>query len=114
MKAIRRLLKTGLIIGLTLAAALAAAGALAKTVEISFVLVNDIYLMNVQLMADGKRRGGFALLAAVVQTERAKAHAEKRHVIFAHSGDTISPALMSGIDQGAHIITLTNMMPPDI
>jgi 2',3'-cyclic-nucleotide 2'-phosphodiesterase (5'-nucleotidase family) len=35
-------------------------------------------------------------------------------VIFAHAGDTLSPSLMSGLDRGAHIITLTNMIPPDI
>ena len=36
------------------------------------------------------------------------------HVLFAHGGDTLSPSLMSGIDRGAHIITLTNLVPPDI
>ena len=61
-------------------------------------------------MPDGKRRGGFARLAAVVKAERAKGG----HVIFAHAGDTLSPSLMSGIDHGAHIMTLTNMVTPDI
>ena len=65
-------------------------------------------------MPDGKRRGGFARLAAVVKAERAKARATGGHVIFAHGGDTLSPSLMSGIDRGAHIITLTNLIPPDI
>ena len=74
------------------------------------MLVNDIYQMDDQLMADGQRRGGFARLAAVVKAERAKG----RYVVFAHAGDTISPSLMSGIDQGAHIIKLTNMIPPDV
>ena len=41
-----------------------------------------------------------------MKAERAKGG----HVIFAHGGDTLSPSLMSGIDQGAHIITLTNMV----
>jgi 5'-nucleotidase / UDP-sugar diphosphatase len=77
---------------------------------VSFILTNDIYLMSDQLGADGKRRGGFARLAAVVKAERAKGG----HVIFAHGGDTLSPSLMSGFDRGAHIITLTNMIPPDI
>ena len=61
-------------------------------------------------MADGKRRGGFARLAAVVKAERAKGG----HVVFAHGGDTLSPSLMSGIDQGAHIMALTNALKPDI
>src|SRR5262249_41313339 len=82
----------------------------AAAARITFVLVNDIYLMSDQLMSDGKRRGGFARLAAVVKAERAKGG----NVIFAHGGDTLSPSLMSGIDQGAHIMTLTNLIPPDI
>ena len=106
MIAIRRILAVCLVI----ACAAAAEAAPAKTVKITFVLVNDIYQMDDQLMADGQRRGGFARLAAVVKAERARG----RHVVFAHAGDTISPSLMSGIDQGAHIIKLTNMMPPDV
>ena len=66
--------------------------------------------MSDQAMPDGKRRGGFARLAAIVKAERAKGG----HVIFAHAGDTLSPSLMSGLDRGAHIITLTNLIPPDI
>jgi 2',3'-cyclic-nucleotide 2'-phosphodiesterase (5'-nucleotidase family) len=41
-------------------------------------------------------------------------HAKGGHVVFAHGGDTLSPSLMSGIDQGAHIIALTNAIKPDI
>jgi 5'-nucleotidase / UDP-sugar diphosphatase len=77
---------------------------------ITFLLTNDIYVMNEQVMSDGKARGGFARLAAVVKGERAKGG----HVIFAHGGDTLSPSLMSGLDRGAHIIALTNMIRPDI
>jgi 2',3'-cyclic-nucleotide 2'-phosphodiesterase (5'-nucleotidase family) len=82
----------------------------AQTTNITFILVNDIYQMSDQLMADGKRRGGFARLAAVVKAERAKGG----HVIFAHAGDTLSPSLMSGFDRGEHIIALTNLIPPDV
>ena len=80
----------------------------------TFVLVNDIYLMSDTMMPDGKRRGGFARLAAVVKAERARADAAGAQAIFAHAGDTLSPSLMSGIDQGASIMTLTNMVRPDI
>ena len=45
------------------------------TARITFILVNDIYLMADELMPDGQRRGGFARLAAVVKAERAKASA---------------------------------------
>ena len=34
--------------------------------------------------------------------------------MLAHGGDTLSPSLMSGVDQGAHILNLTNMLKPDI
>src|SRR5215813_5171003 len=86
----------------------------AESSRVTFLLVNDIYLMGDQLMPDGKRRGGFARLAAVVKAERAKARTTGSHVILAHGGDTLSPSLMSGIDKGAHIIALTNLVAPDI
>src|SRR5215212_10382839 len=82
----------------------------AESTHVTFILVNDIYQMSDQPGADGQRRGVFARLAAVVKAERAKGG----HVIFAHGGDTLSPALMSGVDQGAHIIALTNAIKPDI
>jgi 2',3'-cyclic-nucleotide 2'-phosphodiesterase (5'-nucleotidase family) len=93
-----------------LAVGLLSAPAGAATATVTFLLVNDIYLMSAQKMADGKERGGFARLAAVVKAERASG----RHVIFAHGGDTLSPSLMSGLDHGASILTLTNMVRPDI
>jgi len=81
---------------------------------VTFVLFNDFYLMGEQPFPDGKHRGGFARLAAVVNTERARAAAEGRNVIVAHGGDTLSPSVMSGLDRGAHIVALTNMIAPDI
>src|SRR4051812_22775619 len=99
-----------LVAALFLAAVALAAPAQAETAKITFLLVNDIYLMGETRMPDGKSRGGFARLAAVVKAERQKGGP----VIFAHAGDTLSPSLMSGIDRGEHIITLTNMVPPDI
>jgi 5'-nucleotidase/UDP-sugar diphosphatase len=106
MSAIRRLAAAFVV----LAAALLVSQAWAQTTRITFLLVNDIYLMSDQAAPDGQRRGGFARLAAVVKAERAKGG----HVIFAHAGDTLSPSLMSSVDRGAHIVTLTNMIPPDI
>jgi 5'-nucleotidase/UDP-sugar diphosphatase len=107
MTAIRRRTVT---FGLAAAALMPPRLARADSTKITFVLTNDIYQMGETLMADGKRRGGFARLAAVVKAERAKGG----HVVFAHGGDTLSPSLMSGVDQGAHIITLTNAIKPDI
>lgn len=82
----------------------------AQTTKVTFVLVNDIYIMGDQAMPDGRRRGGFARLAAVVKAERARAKADGGHVIVAHAGDTLSPSLMSGLDRGEHIIALSNMI----
>src|SRR4051794_14989749 len=82
--------------------------------DVTFVLFNDFYLMAEQPFPDGKVRGGFARLGAVVKAERARAHSEGRTVIVAHGGDTLSPSVMSGFDQGAHIMALTNMIAPDI
>src|SRR5262245_14516709 len=71
-------------------AALASAGpaaaesAAAQTTRVTFILVNDIYIMGDQAMPDGRRRGGFARLAAIVKAEREKAEATGGHVIFAH------------------------------
>jgi 2',3'-cyclic-nucleotide 2'-phosphodiesterase (5'-nucleotidase family) len=78
--------------------------------RVTFVLVSDIYLMSDQPAPDGQLRGGFARLASVVKAERAKGG----NVLFVHAGDTLSPSLMSSIDRGEHIMTLTNMIRPDI
>jgi 5'-nucleotidase / UDP-sugar diphosphatase len=113
MHLITRRVATGLLLvpftGIRLAGSAPAGGT-----RVTFILVNDIYLMADTVMADGQRRGGFARLAAVVKAERAKARDAGGHAIFAHGGDTLSPSLLSGIDHGAHIITLTNLVPPDI
>jgi 5'-nucleotidase/UDP-sugar diphosphatase len=93
-----------------LIAILCASSAGAETARITFILVNDIYLMADQMLPDGERRGGFARLAAVVRAERARG----TNVIVAHAGDTLSPSLMSGLDRGERILTLTNLIAPDI
>lgn len=91
---------------LSFAAALVLAGpALAETVTLTFVQTNDI-----DRMEEENGRGGFARLAAVVKAERARGGP----VFFVHSGDTISPSLLSGIDRGAHIIDILNHMGVDV
>lgn len=79
--------------------------AAAETVDVTFLLVNDIYKMS-----GNEDRGGFARLAAVARAERAKGG----NLLYVHAGDTISPSLMSGFDQGEHVISLLNVVPPDI
>ena len=91
-------------IGLVAFAALVAGQVIAAPVTITFVQTNDIDRME---ELDG--RGGFAKLAAVVEAERAKGP-----TLFVHSGDTISPSLLSGIDKGVHIIDILNQMKVDV
>ena len=77
----------------------------ADSVQFTLVLVNDIYKMG-----EEKGRGGFARLAGIVAAERARS----KNVLVFHAGDTLSPSLMSGFDQGAHIIELLNVSKPDV
>ncbi|WP_406854845.1 bifunctional UDP-sugar hydrolase/5'-nucleotidase [Alsobacter sp. KACC 23698] len=89
-------------------AILAQGAALAQTaagpVKVTFVLTNDVYVMS-----EEKGRGGMARLAAVVKAEREK----NPNTLFVHAGDTLSPSLMSGFDQGAHMIEFLNAMKLD-
>ncbi|MBN9016202.1 MAG: bifunctional metallophosphatase/5'-nucleotidase [Rhizobiales bacterium] len=84
-------------------ASLLSTAALAETVTLRFVQTNDI-----DRMQEEKGRGGFARLAAVIGAERAEGP-----TFFVHSGDTLSPSLLSGIDKGAHIIDILNQMGVD-
>ena len=72
MRLITRRVATGLLLVPFAPIRIARAEPAAATTRITFVLVNDIYLMSDEMMSDGKRRGGFARLAAVVKAERAK------------------------------------------
>ncbi len=103
MIALATIRPAGALRGAILAAVLAAtlpAAAFAETVTLRFVQTNDI-----DRMEEAKGRGGFARVAAVVEAERAKGP-----TFFVHSGDTLSPSLLSGIDKGAHIIDILNQM----
>ena len=60
--------------------------------------------------ADANGRGGLARIAGAVRAERART--DKAFVV--HAGDAISPSLMSGIDRGAHMIDLLNMVDLDM
>lgn len=91
--------------GSTALLALTSAYALAEDVNITLLLTADIYEMG-----DGWERGGFSRAAAVARAEKANSD----NVLYIHAGDTISPSLFSGFDQGAHVIDLLNMEPPDI
>ncbi|MBF2735662.1 MAG: 5'-nucleotidase C-terminal domain-containing protein [Betaproteobacteria bacterium AqS2] len=91
--------------GLAAAAALAVPPALAEDVDISILLVSDIYRMETD-----NGRGGFAKAAAVARAERGA----NEHMLYVHAGDTLSPSLMSSVDMGAHVVALLNVVPPDV
>jgi 2',3'-cyclic-nucleotide 2'-phosphodiesterase (5'-nucleotidase family) len=74
-------------------------------VKLSLVIVNDIDQMN-----DVKGRGGLPKYAAVVAAERAR----NPNTLAIHAGDAISPCLLCGLDQGAHVIDILNTLKPDI
>ena len=101
-----RIRNTGPVSALIAAAALVAFAfpALAETVTLRFVQTNDL-----DRMEEDDGRGGFAKVAAVVKAERAAGP-----TLFVHSGDTISPSLLSGIDKGAHVIDILNRMNVDV
>jgi 2',3'-cyclic-nucleotide 2'-phosphodiesterase (5'-nucleotidase family) len=54
--------------------------------------------------------GGFARVMAAVEAEGAAAD----DVLLIHAGDAISPSLLSGFDQGAHMVALLNELPLDV
>ncbi len=76
----------------------------AAETAISLVLICDVYKMN-----EENGRGGAARIAAVLKAEKARSP----HVLIAHAGDAFSPSLMSGLDQGKHMVELLNLMPID-
>ena len=82
--------------GLAAAAVMPPRFARAESAKLTFMLTNDIYQMSETAMPDGKRRGGFARLAAVVKAERERARTSGSPVLFAHGGDTLSPSLDVG------------------
>lgn len=91
-------------LALTLWLLSAAFAAEARTVRVSFVLLCDIYEME---PVGG--RGGLARVATAVKAERARGS----HAFVAHAGDALSPSLLSGFDQGAHMIDLLNRLGID-
>lgn len=89
----------------TLAATAPVAQAQQPAPSFTLLLVNDIYKMS-----DDKGRGGFARAAGIAKAERARGVP----VLFCHAGDCYSPSLMSGFDQGAHIVAMQNKMGLDV
>jgi 5'-nucleotidase / UDP-sugar diphosphatase len=80
--------------------------ATAEDIDLTFLLISDIY----EMANPKSKRGGFARVNALARAERSKGG----NLIYAHAGDFISPSLLSGFDKGEHVVELTNIVPPDI
>lgn len=94
----------GLVGGLLALSVLAAPPASAEPVGITILQVNDW-----DRYGEDEGRGGFARLWSILEAE----NAEAENVLFIHAGDAISPSLLSGFDNGAHMIALLNELPLD-
>ncbi|MFZ1814558.1 MAG: 5'-nucleotidase C-terminal domain-containing protein [Rhizobiaceae bacterium] len=79
--------------------------AYAEAVKVTFALVNDIYEMD-----ESRGQGGFPRLAAAIKQERAA----NPNTMVVNAGDLISPSLLSGLNQGEHMIVLSNMIGTDV
>jgi 5'-nucleotidase / UDP-sugar diphosphatase len=104
MKSVVRLLTVAtvlpaVVVALPLAVAQPAA---AEPVEIKILQVNDW-----DRFQEDDGRGGLARLVSILEAENATA----ANTLFVHAGDAISPSLLSGFDQGEHMIALLNELP---
>jgi 5'-nucleotidase / UDP-sugar diphosphatase len=88
-----------------IATAAMASHAFAEDVKVTFVLTSDIYEMD-----EVNGTGGFPRLATAIKQERAA----NPNTIVVNAGDLISPSLLSGLNQGEHMIVLTNMIGTDV
>lgn len=68
--------------------------------------VTIIHFNDFDRMGEDDGRGGAARLAGLVNKERSMGG----NVIVTFGGDTISPSLLSGLDEGAHMIDLLNQV----
>jgi 5'-nucleotidase / UDP-sugar diphosphatase len=77
----------------------------AEQVKITILGVGDVYKFE-----GGKTRGGLARLNAVARAEKAA----NPNTLYLFDGDLLSPSLLSGLDKGENMITLTNIVPFDL
>ena len=82
----------------------AAAALAAATPAIAAENVTIVHFNDLDRMGERDGRGGVARLASVIEAERG----DEDNVIVTFGGDAISPSLMSGLDEGKHMIDLLN------
>lgn len=77
----------------------------AQEASITIVHINDLTRIE-----ERAGRGGIARLSAAIAQERAGG----KSVIVTHGGNALSPSLLSGFDQGRHMIALLNRIGVDV
>ena len=85
--------------------ALVAAVPPAAATDLTVVAVSDVDQITVD-----DPRGGIDRIAAVIRAERQSG----RPVLVLHAGDAISPSVLSGFDQGAHMVDVLNRIGIDV
>ncbi len=86
---------------LAVSAFLLAVPAAAEMTHVTIIHFNDL-----DRMEEKSGRGGVARLAGLIESVRD----EGGHVLVTFAGDTISPSLLAGFDQGRHMIDLLNQL----
>ena len=87
-----------LCLGLSLTVMAAASGTAGAETQLTILSTNDI-----------DQFAALAGLSGVVAAERAA----RDQVLFLHAGDSYSPSILAGFDQGAHMVELLNLVAPD-
>ena len=100
-----RLLPILLLLTCILGGSFAIAAETRPPLELRIVHFSDLDRMEAQ-----DNKGGLAKLARIVRELRS----EIPPVLVTHGGDTISPSVMSSLDQGRHMIDLLNHLPLDV
>ena len=78
--------------------------AFAQSTTVTFLHVNDVYQIS-----PGRAGGGFGELMTLLKQERARS----ANSVTTLGGDLLSPSVMSGLTQGAQMITLMNAIGLD-
>lgn len=72
--------------------------------------VTLVYAAAMAEVQPSKERGGLPQLATLLKTLRR----DQRHLLFIHGGGALSPSLLATTDRGAHMISLLNLLRPDV
>ena len=83
---------------------------LAATVLLAGTVVAEPHRLVLIHLNDWDQMGAAGRVARTIEAEKAAAEADGATVLVTFGGDLISPSLMSGIDQGAHMIDLAEQV----